>query len=1017
MSRYLPVNPSVDDIARVIKDLQRSVDGLVAGKLTVNRDLDMRGYRIVNMGQPIDKSDGQTKIGDDGQQFAPLNASYVVAGTLASNLPNERLLSGSAEILVTDNGPGATVSISLDPTWVNDNVGNVDGPATSTDNAIARWDGITGDLLQDSITLLSDTGAFSNVLSLENVTGGFVGIDPWVIATGYIIGDEVVAQNYLGLDRAFRCIANHTSSTANWPGAGRDWRDYWEYFYEPIIVYGGIDSTDDIFLNRSQINDVSGVVFVPRNTSADFIRISCPAAASIVDSQHYILPLEDGTAGQVLQTAGNVGGSSQLSWVTPGSGSGVGTVTSVDGSGGTTGLTFSGGPITGSGTLTLGGTLAVANGGTGANLGAMTPLNLVRMNASGTALEDAGSATGPTGATGAGYAATSTTSLSLTSSSSRTFTTQSGLAYSAGARIRAASAANPTTAYMEGVVTSYSGTSLVATMDSSLGSGTYSDWTINLAGEQPQGYVASSSSTFDLQIGTLNFVVSSGLAYRSGARVRVSSTSFPTTAYMEGVVTSYSGTTLQVTTDRFIGSGTFSSWRISLVGDVGDTGPTGATGANGTDGQRGGVRFTFSTTTSAGTSGDGQLRYNNGTIGSVTQIYVGVTDANAVNVKAAMQTWDDSTSSVKGQLYILGAAPSSAVVNVFNITGSITDNTTYLTIPVAYLSGTLPSDTTALAVEFARTGDAGALTGTLTSGRVPYANGATSLTDSANLLFNGTHLSLAGNSSIYFNGALTGYRLYQGVNGLTFGHAVFGDQMNMIIGALAPSTDGVMDLGTSALGWESLYLGDGGGDTARIVPPALSGDITLTLPAATGTLATLAGTENFSNKSLESSVKAQSGSSSTYGRPLVCVHDQAGNNGNNAGGGDTDAMSHSLAASSVQANGGRLHISAVFQLNDDGGNNQRFRIIVGSATVFDSGSASTHDAAGPYHWVDVTIMRDTTVTGYAVARWFKQDGGVVAQVSAPSITWGNANTVKGVVNGVTAAVTRQIAMTIDTIQE
>jgi len=43
----------------------------------------------------------------------------------------------------------------------------------------------------------------------------------------------------------------------------------------------------------------------------------------------------------------------------------VGTVTSVAGSGGTTGLTLTGGPITTAGTLTLGGTLAVANGGTG----------------------------------------------------------------------------------------------------------------------------------------------------------------------------------------------------------------------------------------------------------------------------------------------------------------------------------------------------------------------------------------------------------------------------------------------------------------------------------------------------------------------------------------------------------------------------------------------------------------------------------------------------------------------------
>jgi hypothetical protein len=42
-----------------------------------------------------------------------------------------------------------------------------------------------------------------------------------------------------------------------------------------------------------------------------------------------------------------------------------GTVTSVDVSGGTTGLTTSGGPITSSGTITVAGTLAIANGGTG----------------------------------------------------------------------------------------------------------------------------------------------------------------------------------------------------------------------------------------------------------------------------------------------------------------------------------------------------------------------------------------------------------------------------------------------------------------------------------------------------------------------------------------------------------------------------------------------------------------------------------------------------------------------------
>ena len=70
-----------------------------------------------------------------------------------------------------------------------------------------------------------------------------------------------------------------------------------------------------------------------------------------------LLPSQTSQTGKVLATDGT-----NTYWAA----AGVGSVTSVDVSGGTTGLTTSGGPITTVGTITLGGTLNVPSGGTGA---------------------------------------------------------------------------------------------------------------------------------------------------------------------------------------------------------------------------------------------------------------------------------------------------------------------------------------------------------------------------------------------------------------------------------------------------------------------------------------------------------------------------------------------------------------------------------------------------------------------------------------------------------------------------
>lgn len=101
------------------------------------------------------------------------------------------------------------------------------------------------------------------------------------------------------------------------------------------------------------------------------------------------------------------------------------------------------------------------------------------------------------------------------------------------------------------------------------------------------GYLATSTSSVSLAVGSRNFTTQSGLAYQANDRVRMSVTSGGG-HYMEGVVAFYSGTTLVVTVQRVVGTpGTYSAWNIGIAGDVGDTGATGAPGADGVDGADG----------------------------------------------------------------------------------------------------------------------------------------------------------------------------------------------------------------------------------------------------------------------------------------------------------------------------------------------------------------------------------------------------------------------------------------------
>ena len=131
----------------------------------------------------------------------------------------------------------------------------------------------------------------------------------------------------------------------------------------PFVV---ASTTQVANLNVALAGNVTGTVAIGnggtgQTTAANAFKALSPltTAGDIIFENATPTParLPIGSTGNVLTVSGGL-----PVWAAPAT---SGTVTSVNVSGGTTGLTTSGGPITSSGTITLAGTLVAANGGTG----------------------------------------------------------------------------------------------------------------------------------------------------------------------------------------------------------------------------------------------------------------------------------------------------------------------------------------------------------------------------------------------------------------------------------------------------------------------------------------------------------------------------------------------------------------------------------------------------------------------------------------------------------------------------
>lgn len=235
----------------------------------------------------------------------------------------------------------------------------------------------------------------------------------------------------------------------------------------------------------------------------------------------FTLPTVDGSNNYYLKTDG----AGNLSF-SPVSGASGGTVTSVDASGGTTGLTFSGGPITGSGTLTMAGTLAIANGGTGATTAsaARTALSVPSTTGSGASGTWGISVTGSAGSlsstlaianggTGATTAAAAQTALGVPSvtGSGASGTWGISITGNAATATTATSASSATTAT---TATNVSGT--VAIANGGTGATTDSAARTNLGlaiGSNVQAYSAQLTTLAGLTPSDTGFIVGNGTAF------------------------------------------------------------------------------------------------------------------------------------------------------------------------------------------------------------------------------------------------------------------------------------------------------------------------------------------------------------------------------------------------------------------------------------------------------------------------------------------------------------------------
>jgi hypothetical protein len=196
------------------------------------------------------------------------SAGNLVAGELALNTADGKLYFKNSSNVVTLLASSSGAS------------GDVVGPGSATDDAVVRFDGTTGKLVQNSAVTIADTTG--NIAGLGDITFG------------------------TQASKATLTYATNTARTLTVPNVGGN-RTF--AFIDEAQTF----SADQTIGGNLTLNAQGDVRFADSDSSN---WVAFQGAATIASNVTWTLPNADGTSGQVLQT----NGSGVLSFTTPSGG-------------------------------------------------------------------------------------------------------------------------------------------------------------------------------------------------------------------------------------------------------------------------------------------------------------------------------------------------------------------------------------------------------------------------------------------------------------------------------------------------------------------------------------------------------------------------------------------------------------------------------------------------------------------------------------------------------------------------